>query len=69
MEVTLEDANTGPPTDHVEREASSCFAVAAYVKRINKTAGVFTHNKPPRPPCKEAKWEGTEGGLPQVRNP
>jgi hypothetical protein len=38
LEDTLEDATTGHATDYVEREASSCFAAAAYVQRINRIA-------------------------------
>jgi hypothetical protein len=34
---------------HTARESSSCFVAAAYVQRLNKTARVFTQNKPPRP--------------------
>jgi hypothetical protein len=61
MEDTPEDTNTGSLTDHVERDASSCFAAAAYVPRINMIGRVFLQNKPPRPPRTKAQWEGTNG--------
>ena len=59
--LTSEDPPTDHAIDHDARQASSCFATTAYVQRVNKTAKVFTQNKPPRPPRTTAPWEGTEG--------
>jgi hypothetical protein len=64
LQDTAKDDNHShdPPTDNcnVHRESSSC-AAAAYVQRNNKTARVFTLNKPPRPLRTTAQAARPEG--------
>jgi hypothetical protein len=73
LQDTAKDDNHShdPPadTDHVDRESSSCFAVSAYVQRTNKTARVFTHNKPPRPPRTIAQAARQEGQHAESEEP